>query len=422
MKSTLRQKQLLGVVALAVLALFIIGLCTNTIVLPFVNISGALHRQPEPSAEPLPPAEEGEGAALPLSFLDKIRYFESENKDKNLTGEMFDASCAFVIVPVGEGTLPTSQTVGGKTALAARMGFLVRENGDGTRTLMDENGDVIFSAIPEGFDFTGHWDEDGYAVFSSPEGYVRFSPENRVFLESRYEPKLYAVQGVDLPVYYNRAEGDFALSYQNGAFGYVRSEDSRVVYQYANRGQSYQFSEGYGALGGDGGVIILKFEGESLIVREFLSLGTLVQPQSTGVSSLGYYRMDHGLMLVLRQTENGTERLILNANSFTENNRFFYLPRDFNLISYSDGVFLLEKDGRYGYLDHTGHWIADPVYVEATPFFEGLATVRGEDGRVGVMDRTGEFVIPREFDAITFSGGVFTLCADNEWVVLHKVR
>ena len=422
MQNGLRTKQLLGVLALVLLSFFMIGLCTNTIVLPFVNLSGALHKEPTSSSEPLSSEEEGANAAAPLSFLEKVRYFEAENASKTLTREVFDFACAFVVAPVSEENLPETATVGEKTALVARMGFLVRENEDGTRTLMDETGNVIFSAIPEGFEFTGHWNENGEAVFSSAAGYVVYSPENRVFLETEYEPKLYAVTGVDLPVYYNRSDGEFALSYQNGAFGYVRREDSRVVYQYANRSQSYQFSEGYGALGAENEVIILKFEAEGLIVREFLSLGTLVQPEAAGVSALGYYRMDHGLMLVLRQTENGIERLILNLNSLSEGNQFFYLPRDFNLISYTDGVFLLEKDGRYGYLDYTGRWIVDPVYTEATPFSEGLAVVCSEDGKKGVIDRSGAFVIPPEFEEITFSGGVFTLCADNEWVVFHKVR
>lgn len=415
---SLYQKQLLSALGLILFTLVIIGLCTNTIVLPFVDFSGAVANKTKNALSPLDVPTEGGEANPPLSFLEKLRYFGEDTEGKTLSGEPFDAEFSFVRADAALSALPSEKTVFGKTALVARMGFLVRENADGTRALLDGNANLIMSAMPEGFDFTGQWDAHGNAVFVSAAGYVRFDAENRVFVETEYTPELYPDEKLDVPVYYNRAPEDVSLFYRDGKYGYYSAKKERVVYQNSYSKQSYQFSEGFGALGSDDGMVLLKFENNNdLILRYFLSHGTFVEPQNEEQRIPGLYRMSHGLMPVIRKTETGSEYVVLTAG-----NARFYLPRDFTPRAYTDGVFLLEKGGKFGYLDYTGRWIVKPELVSATPFSEGLAVVKNAEGKAGVIDTTGAFVIPCEFEEITFSGGTFTLYSEGRWVVLHKVR
>ena len=107
----------------------------------------------------------------------------------------------------------------------------------------------------------------------------------------------------------------------------------------------------------------------------------------------------------------------------TKQNTLFSLPADYRVLSYSDGVFLLEKEGRYGFLDYTGRWIAQPIYAGATAFCEGLAVLEDANGQKGVIDTTGNFVVPMEFDEIApCSGGILALCKGEAWTLLQKVR
>ena len=71
--------------------------------------------------------------------------------------------------------------------------------------------------------------------------------------------------------------------------------------------------------------------------------------------------------------------------------------------SYSEGAFILGvvADGqiRFGFLDKTGGWIAQPRYVDAKPFCGGLAPVATAEGQWGFVDPKGALVIPARFSA-----------------------
>ncbi|MBQ2730872.1 MAG: WG repeat-containing protein [Clostridia bacterium] len=399
---------------LCLCALLLVGLCTNTLVLPFVNLSAAVADKEENLVEPLKKPEDGEATPV-LSFLDMLYHFSEATDEKaKITPEFYTSKMGLRLIELEQAALPTVGEVDGVPALQARMGFLVRTAPDGTRTLMDADGTVLVEVLDEGTDLIGHWDENGNAVFKTKKGYRVYSRKKGEFVKTNYDPHLSAIRGVDLPIYYERPDSRIALSYKDGYYGYFYTDTGDANYQYTHKGQSYQFREGCGALGTADGIIVVDYVARRL----FVSWGTLLQPEGEGIERLGYYRMDHGLMLVSRENDAGKrETLIL-----TEDESLVYLPRDFNLVCYSDGVFLLEKDGRYGYLDYTGRWITDPVYTAATPFSEGLAVVTRADGKVGMIDTAGGFVIPCEFEKITSSGGAITLYGDGRWVVLNKVK
>ncbi len=80
-----------------------------------------------------------------------------------------------------------------------------------------------------------------------------------------------------------------------------------------------------------------------------------------------------------------------------------------SLLSYcafSDGLALLEKDGRFGYIDTSGKTAIEPSFDSAKSFSEGLAAVRS-GRRWGFVDTSGEMVIEPGLDQVeSFSEGL----------------
>lgn len=409
-----RGTQLLSFLGLCLGTLLLLALVTNTMVLPFFNLSGALARAEENVIPTLDKPQEGEGTDR-LSFLELLYHLDASTQEgKEVSYEVYTHDSALVLQEIDPTCLPALQEQAGQTALQARQGFLFRHNTDGTQTLLLRDGTVLFERIPEGVTLTGHWDAAERAVFLTGEGPMAYDEQAGHFVKTEYQSELFPISGVDLPVYYNRPTGRIALSYKDGRYGYYYTDTGEANYQYYHTEQSYQFQNGYGALGNEkDGILIV----DHTATRYFTAWGHLYQPPGEGVRALGFYRLSYGLMAVWVSDGAGdVVPLVL-----TEANQIFYLPQDFNLICYTDGVFLLEKDGRYGYLDYTGRWIAQPVYSHATPFSEGLGILTDEAGRVGLIDRDGTFVIPCEMDDITCSGGLVTLFSGGRWVVLSKV-
>ncbi len=95
----------------------------------------------------------------------------------------------------------------------------------------------------------------------------------------------------------------------------------------------------------------------------------------------------------------------------------FPIPIGYTLCAYSDGVLLLEKDGKYGFMDYTGDWIAQPIYTAATAFRSGLATLTTPDGRVGMIDRTGKIVLPFRYTYISSASDGLITAFDGAWSV-----
>lgn len=104
-------------------------------------------------------------------------------------------------------------------------------------------------------------------------------------------------------------------------------------------------------------------------------------------------------------------------------NKVSIVPEGYTLVSYSNSVFLLERNGRYGYYHRDGYWVAQPIYTYAAPFIEGLAVVGYEDGAKGVIDTSGNIVIPFIYTSISnSSSGLFACFSETEgWKVYAKV-
>ena len=85
---------------------------------------------------------------------------------------------------------------------------------------------------------------------------------------------------------------------------------------------------------------------------------------------------------------------------YNKNGTKINIPGNYSLENYSDGIMLVSKNGRYGYMNIDNSWVFAPVFDEARPFFQGLA-VAHSDGGYGMVDTEGNAVLPFIFDYIS---------------------
>ncbi len=155
-------------------------------------------------------------------------------------------------------------------------------------------------------------------------------------------------------------------------------------------------------------------------------------PLTDGEESIGFYYYDHGLVRVRRQvvdwygiTYIDTLRVAVDEDILIDKTgKEFPVPEGYDIVSYSDGVIQLTKDGKYGYMDYTGKWIAQPIYDHARPFFEGLAVAGFADGTRLLLDTAGNIVIPAgQYTHISdvSSGVIAAYSPARGWEIYHKM-
>lgn len=155
-----------------------------------------------------------------------------------------------------------------------------------------------------------------------------------------------------------------------------------------------------------------------------------VEPLSRGIDALGSYYFDHGLMRLRIQaydryhfTDLDMIRIVSDEDVLVyPNGERFNIPAGYRLISYSDGILLLEKDGLYGYLTNTGAWILQPEATDAKPFLEGVAVVQME-GKYGAINTDGEYVIPCKYEYVSnvSSGTLVAYSEQDGWEIYQKM-
>ena len=203
--------------------------------------------------------------------------------------------------------------------------------------------------------------------------------------------------------------------------------------------QAYNFKNGYAAVTGDenrqemffitstgrkalsGYKMYLKTDYERYVIESWRL------PASYGPESIGSLYFDHGYVRVRKQIIDNWAymtydniRVISDTEVLVDTNgREFPIPSGYVLKGYSCGMLLLEKDGFFGFMDYTGHWVAEPVYAAATPFVNNLATLTIPDGRVGMIDTEGNIVLAFAYKSISqaSSGLVASYHDDHGWQV-----
>jgi len=92
-------------------------------------------------------------------------------------------------------------------------------------------------------------------------------------------------------------------------------------------------------------------------------------------------------------------------------------PRDYasaeineEKLAFSEGMALIPMNGRWGYIDNTGDIVIETRFAEAYPFSDGLAQVRlveEEGGKIGFINKNGDFAIEPRYDwCLDFTDGL----------------
>ena len=86
----------------------------------------------------------------------------------------------------------------------------------------------------------------------------------------------------------------------------------------------------------------------------------------------------------------------------------------------SEETISVSKNGKYGFLDLSGHEIVPLIYDDARSFSSDLAAVC-KDGKWGFVDKTGKDVISLSYDQVfSFSGSLAVISADGKQGLIDK--
>jgi len=151
------------------------------------------------------------------------------------------------------------------------------------------------------------------------------------------------------------------------------------------------------------------------------------EPLYNDARGLGHLYFDDGYVMVrcvevqsmFRKIIGRDENILLNADGTV------ILPPDgYTLVTCTEGIMVLERNGRYGYYDpDTQTWIAQPIYTYIEPFYEGIGVIGIAGGNIGAIDREGVTVIPFRYSYVsTMSTGLISAySADYGWQVFAKL-
>ena len=152
---------------------------------------------------------------------------------------------------------------------------------------------------------------------------------------------------------------------------------------------------------------------------------TYMLPDTYGIESLGMFRFDSGALRVRRRLVdpgNGNFAKSETQILIAADGSIITYPRSYELVGYSEGLMLLEKDGVYGYMDIYGNWIVKPSYTYAEPFSEGLAVVGYKNATYGMIDRNGDTALPKIYKYVSAcsSGTIAAYSDKGGWTVYRK--
>ncbi len=216
---------------------------------------------------------------------------------------------------------------------------------------------------------------------------------------------------------------------------YKNNPDDKKLSQYFKYYRLYNFQGGLCATVERGGIMsFTNISGENIISRDVEYYGqnnrkllsSYREPLLKGIDSLGSLYFDRGYVLI-RQVDIDSQFTDKLSGDYTylvdKNGVKFNIPAGYDIVSYSDGVLLLHKDGYFGYYSTKGKWISQPIYTYARPFAEGLGVIGFSGSLKGVIDTEGNIVIPLKYDYISqVSSGIMALHNENGWKLIAKLE
>lgn len=313
--------------------------------------------------------------------------------------------------------LDTSSYIGmNDGSVTLKMGYIIAEK-DGEKHIYSPNGRDITSLVGDKT-LTTSRDTVGRPLFTDANGKYYFLDANGAIAPSSYNAKEDG-RGFtcETPRYLGVQHSEIKRFCKNGLFGFRTTSGIDVL--------APLFREAF-AFGSEGVGCVLQRYGstEYFIFYSYANYKTVsinmdyFPPENRGEDALGYFYFDDGLVRVRRKNAaGGFDDLLVDSAV-----KPVTLPSDYELVSYTDSRILLKKADRYGFMTSRFEWISLPEYTSASPFYEGLAVVGGENGKKGVIDRDGNVVIPFVFDYISncSDGLILAHESENGWFVFSK--
>ena len=88
---------------------------------------------------------------------------------------------------------------------------------------------------------------------------------------------------------------------------------------------------------------------------------------------------------------------------------------NFTAPEFHEGLALVGKDRKAGFINHDGEWVIQPQFDIAENFKEGRAAVMVEE-KCGFIDKTGKVVAETRYEAVGyFSDGLAAVMLDGKW-------
>lgn len=220
-------------------------------------------------------------------------------------------------------------------------------------------------------------------------------------------------------------------------YGFVNNGKLMKNYTYA---RAFSFNDGRAAvIDDDGRLTFINYNYQTVITKYSRFKGTFegadtstyyissyYAPVYNNMSSLGHFYFDRGYVTVRHVN---IESMFIKRAAYDEtylidtSGKRIDPPSGYNFVSCSEGIMIVERDGRYGYYDVANKsWVADPIYTYVMPFYEGIG-VLGVEGKIGAIDRNGNTVIPFEFEYLsTMSTGLISgYNSEDGWRVFAKM-
>jgi len=372
---------------------------------------------------------------------------EAEAKAENGDGDgMIDFDPDLVILPEApviyeykfvriepEFNIPKSEKIsvymGLRTAVETNMDFLIVRSGE-NEVLCSASGKIITEDYDASeLQILKMRDDAGNAVLKQGDLYYIYDESAGELTEIEFS-ELYGDRGVPFmyPAYYgaNGASGfDREYNPYNRKWGYKNSETGAL--QYGNLGRiyskSFNFSEdiaiAYQDAAGSG--LKLFFIGPDGYY--IFNNKNYFAPDEVTSKHIGFFYFDHGLTRVIYRDWIGMTYIDKEMVIDKFGNQF-YIPEDYTVKAYSNGMFLLEKNGHYGYMNYWGEWVGNPIYTYAQPFYEGVAVIGLANGKRALIDTQGNLLLKFNYDVIlNCTGGIVAYYEKGAgWTVLNKVR
>lgn len=194
---------------------------------------------------------------------------------------------------------------------------------------------------------------------------------------------------------------DILIIRQKGKSGLIRTNGKIVkesIYDYIS---SYNLKFANITLNGKSGIIDL--EGNEAI--------PFIQGQFIGRPNA------KGYIIAMLQDE---KYCLINQKGITENTIFYDMIDEY-INSKEDNLYLVRKDGKYGYINEEGYEIFEPKFNYASPFVDGIAVNSVDYSDYYFVDKNGDVLFDKSFElAYPFMNDVAVVKYKKKYCLINK--